>query len=119
MAETRRPGSMFHIVNYSPVYSDPLAQLRLVTPDISSTGVNSFLHQPWVRTPTTPGSPEPGNPHHRSRCLVPGRGKTTLAVTDEEIEADYDNYEDGYENTNTYDYGDEEGDDDDYDYEEG
>jgi hypothetical protein len=94
LAETRRPGGMFYAVNFSPVYSDPLAQYRLITPEIRSTGLDSFLRQL--------GAHPDDHRFHRAAAIhniAPAlsfldKGKATLAVPDEHGVLSDDDWED-------------------------
>jgi hypothetical protein len=45
LAQTRRPGRLFHGVNFSPTFDDPLAGTLLIAPEISGFGVTGFLRQ--------------------------------------------------------------------------
>jgi hypothetical protein len=43
LAETVKPGHLFHGVNFSPTFDDPLASTHLPGPEFSSYGVDGFL----------------------------------------------------------------------------
>ena len=48
VAETDRPGEVFHGVNFSPTFSDPLADVRLASPKFSTYGILGFLGRAHV-----------------------------------------------------------------------
>jgi hypothetical protein len=45
LAETDRPGGLFHGVNFSPTFDDPLAGTALPAPEFTAYGVAGFLGQ--------------------------------------------------------------------------
>lgn len=45
LAETERQGNLYHAINFSPTFEDPLADTRLVGPKYQAWGLRSFLTQ--------------------------------------------------------------------------
>jgi hypothetical protein len=46
LAETRdRPGRVFHAVNFSPTFNDPLAETSLSSPEFHVSGIRNFLER--------------------------------------------------------------------------
>jgi hypothetical protein len=43
LAETEEPGHLFHAVNFSPTFTDPLAATRLYVDEVSGFGIAGFL----------------------------------------------------------------------------
>jgi DNA topoisomerase VI subunit B len=43
LAETRKPGRLFHAVNFSPTFDDPLANTRLYVGEVLGYGIAGFL----------------------------------------------------------------------------
>jgi hypothetical protein len=89
LAETERPGRLFHGVNFSPTFDDPLAGTWLVADEFTAMGVAGFLERGHA------------NPAHRSRAtrtaaafhlICPvletlDKGKTRLKVPPQVAEA--------------------------------
>ncbi|MEY9965969.1 DNA topoisomerase VI subunit B [Streptacidiphilus sp. MAP12-16] len=81
VARTHRAGRITFAVNYSPTYSDPLANTTLIGDTVTGYGVSSFLDQ-------ADAAPDPGNQYQRAAvlhliCPAPqftDKGKATLVV---------------------------------------
>ena len=43
LAETETPGELFHAVNFSPTFDDPLAGTRFRGPEFAAHGIEGFL----------------------------------------------------------------------------
>jgi hypothetical protein len=54
LAETAKPGRLFHGVNFSPTFDDPLAGTAIPGPDFSSYGVAGFLDRGHARPGCSP-----------------------------------------------------------------
>src|SRR5205085_2671634 len=48
VAETKRRGRLFHGVNFSPTFGDPLAETKLPCEEFGAHGVGGFLERSWV-----------------------------------------------------------------------
>ena len=44
VAETEEPGALFHAINFSPSFEDPLAGTSLVGPEFQASGIRGFLN---------------------------------------------------------------------------
>jgi hypothetical protein len=87
LAETwARTGELFTGVNYSPTFSDPLADVRFSRPEYAATGIEAFLEQGFVH-PTIARSDDPDYPLTAAavHIITPAplfldRGKTRLQI---------------------------------------
>jgi hypothetical protein len=73
-------------VNYSPTFSDPLADVRFNRPECAATGIEAFLEQGFVH-PTIARSDDPDYPLKAAavHIITPAplfldRGKTRLQI---------------------------------------
>jgi hypothetical protein len=57
VAVTRRPGRLFHGVDFSPTFGDPLAETHLYGKEFSAWGPSNFLEQGHVH-PERPNAPQ-------------------------------------------------------------
>jgi hypothetical protein len=81
VAVTREPGAVFHGVNYSPTFGDPLARTVLDAGEITASGADSFLRR-------CDAYPDHSNGHLRAaviHVICPAaefldKGKTSLEV---------------------------------------
>ena len=83
LAETERPGRVFHGVNFSPTFDDPLAGTCLGSPEFTAYGVNGFLDRGHASTAQTASA------FHLICPVVEtlDKGKTRLKVPREVAEA--------------------------------
>jgi len=57
VAETDRPGEVYHGINFSPTFSDPLADVRLASPKFATYGILGFLGRAHVVADRERGEP--------------------------------------------------------------
>jgi transposase len=89
VAETERPGRLFHGVNYSPTFDDPLASTCLACGEFTTYGVEGFLVRGHVLCEAGEG---PRNRAAAVHLVWPApefldKGKTRLKVSDVIAEA--------------------------------
>jgi DNA topoisomerase VI subunit B len=90
LAETRDPGRLFHAVNFSPTYDDPLAGTRLYDGELDAVGIAGFLGQAHALPYRSAGSP--AHTAAAVHLICPAlqfldRGKTRLRIGPEMAEA--------------------------------